>query len=53
MKFQYILAWHSLPENHERIDTRNNNTQIVRKLYWFVKTLDDLEMYWANAPCNL
>ena len=36
-----------------KIGTRNNNTQIVRKLYWFVKTLEDLEIYWANAPCNL
>ena len=34
-KFQYILACLSLSENHE-IVIRNNNTQNVRKLYWFV-----------------
>ena len=34
-KSQYILAWFSLSENDE-IVTRNNNTQNVRKPYWFV-----------------
>ena len=40
-----------------RIVTRNNNTQIVRKPYWFVtqslEKLEDLEKYWANDTCNL
>ena len=35
-KSQYILAWLSLSENHENQKTRNNNTQNVRKPFWFV-----------------
>ena len=52
---EFQLASFSLSENM-KIVTRNNNTQNVRKPYWFVQTLeklDDLEKYWANATCNL
>ena len=35
-KSQCILAWFSLSENHENQKTRNNNTQNVRKPFWFV-----------------
>ena len=35
-RFQSILAWLSLSDNHE-IVTRNNNTETVRKPYWFVR----------------
>ena len=35
-KSQCILAWLSLSEDHENQKTRNNNTQNVRKPFWFV-----------------
>ena len=35
-KSQYILAWLSLSENHENQKTRSNNTQNVRKPFWFL-----------------
>ena len=50
----YQLA--SVYQKTMKIVTRNNNTQNVRKPYWFVtnsEKLDDLEKYWTNATCNL
>ena len=35
IEFQYILAW-LRPSENIKLVTRNNNTQIIRKLYRFV-----------------
>ena len=61
-KKQKVISIYQLASVYQttmRTVTTKNNTQIVRKPYWFVRNScensDDLEKYWATCypTCNL